>query len=116
MNFYVKCLIWEAIALIILDTITTFYGFSLGLEEKNSITLQFISLFGNFGVIIAAITKIGILVFPYMMFRRPIKQKELRAIKIKVYEILYATVLISAGLSALSSSIKNLAALGSSIL
>lgn len=116
MRPYINYLMLAAIAFIVFDAVTTLYGFSLGFEEKNIITLQFISLFGEFGVIVASITKTGMLVLPYIIYNQIIKHMKLTENKMRFYEIVYTAAVIAAGLSALNSGIKNLVVLSSSIL
>lgn len=104
---YLKYLTLAAISLVIIDTITTLYGIYLGFEETNIIARRFL-IFGSFGIIIATITKIGLLAIPYMAYQQIIKITELTETKVKVFEMCYITVVMSGSLSALNAVINNL--------
>lgn len=107
MKSYLKYLTWAAISIVIFDTITTIYGISLGFEETNIIARRFL-IFGSFGIIIATITKIGLLAIPYMVCQQIIRITELTETMVKVCEICYIAVVMSGSLSALNAVINNL--------
>lgn len=116
MKLYIKYITLVAIASVIFDTITTLYGFILGFEEKNIITQQFILVFGFSGVIIAAVTKIGISLLPYVVYKRIIRLTNTKGIRTTVLEICCIVVVVVAGLSALKAGINNLSVFASSSL
>jgi hypothetical protein len=104
---HLRYLTWVAVSLVIIDTITTFYGISLGFEETNIIARKFL-IFGSFGIIIATITKIVLLAIPYMVYQQIINFTELTETKIKVCEMCYIAVIMTGSLSALNAVINNL--------
>lgn len=105
-----KYLLVAALTLFAIDILTTLYGFRVGFEEGNNISLRFIQLLGgeDIGVLAAQISKmltVLILFATYSLAGRLNPERQL------LYSLLYSLILLAAIASAFYASVNNLALL-----
>lgn len=101
-------LIFIAIALIMVDMVITIIGIVSGLEELNFIVLMFMRIFGDFyGLIVSAIVKCAIVIFPMIVYRYVEKKLKVDFLKY-VYWQLYTALIVITIITTLTVNINNI--------